>query len=193
MISVGASFFDFFKKIKFHGTKTYLILSNIYTVYGREKHMQLITKEELADLIFENKESMYRLAYTIVENDADAQDAVGDAIVKAFGNIQRLRKKTSAKSWLMQILVNSAHDIVRKRSKWKIVEKQLDDTAVTEAFESDEMLPIVMELKEEFREIIILYYYEEFSVGEISRMLKIPTGTVKSRLARGRDKLSTIL
>lgn len=151
--------------------------------------MQLITKEELADLIFENKESMYRLAYTIVENDADAQDA----IVKAFGNIQRLRKKTSAKSWLMQILVNSAHDIVRKRSKWKIVEKQLDDTAVTEAFESDEMLPIVMELKEEFREIIILYYYEEFSVGEISRMLKIPTGTVKSRLARGRDKLSTIL
>lgn len=134
--------------------------------------MQLITKEELADLIFENKESMYRLAYTIVENDADAQDAVGDAIVKAFGNIQRLRKKTSAKSWLMQILVNSAHDIVRKRSKWKIVEKQLDDTAVTEAFESDEMLPIVMELKEEFREIIILYYYEEFSVGEISRMLK---------------------
>lgn len=193
MISVGASFFDFFKKIKFHGTKTYLILSNIYTVYGREKHMQLITKEELADLIFENKESMYRLAYMIVENDADAQDAVGDAIVKAFGNIQRLRKKTSAKSWLMQILVNSAHDIVRKRSKWKIVEKQLDDTAVTEAFESDEMLPIVMELKEEFREIIILYYYEEFSVGEISRMLKIPTGTVKSRLARGRDKLSTIL
>ena len=66
-------------------------------------------------------------------------------------------------------------------------------TAVTEAFESDEMLPIVMELKEEFREIIILYYYEEFSVGEISRMLKIPIGTVKSRLARGRDKLSTIL
>ena len=41
--------------------------------------MQLITKEELADLIFENKESMYRLAYTIVENDADAQDAVGDS------------------------------------------------------------------------------------------------------------------
>lgn len=155
--------------------------------------MQLITKEELAELIFENKEGMYRLAYTIVENDADAQDAVGDAIVKAFGNIQRLRKKTSAKSWLMQILVNSAHDIVRKRSKWKIVEKQLEDTAVTEAFESDEMLPIVMELKEEFREIIILYYYEEFSVGEISRMLKIPIGTVKSRLARGRDKLSTIL
>lgn len=79
--------------------------------------MQLITKEELADLIFENKESMYRLAYTIVENDADAQDAVGDAIVKAFGNIQRLRKKTSAKSWLMQILVNSAHDIVRKKKQ----------------------------------------------------------------------------
>ena len=67
--------------------------------------MQLITKEELAELIFENKEGMYRLAYTIVENDADAQDAV----------------------------------------------------------------------------------------GEISKMLKIPTGTVKSRLARGRDKLSTIL
>ncbi len=59
--------------------------------------MQIITKGELAELIFENKEGMYRLAYTIVENDADAQDAVGDAIVKAFVNIQRLRKNTSTK------------------------------------------------------------------------------------------------
>lgn len=155
--------------------------------------MQIMTKEELANLIFENKEGMYRLAYTIAENDADAQDAVGDAIVKAFANIQRLRSKTSAKSWLMQILVNSARDIVHNRNKWKITEKSLEDTGISAPFESDELLPIVMEMKEEFREVIILYYYEQFSVNDISKMLKIPSGTVKSRLARGREKLSSII
>ena len=83
---------------------------------------------------------------------------------------------------LMQILVNSAHDIVRKRSKWKIVEKQLEDTAVTEAFESDEMLPIVMELKEEFREVIIYIIMKSFLSGNFKnvknsyRNSKIQTG-----------------
>ena len=69
--------------------------------------MQEITAEELAELIINCKAGMYRLAYSIVGNDADAQDAVGDTIVRAYENMRKLRKKESAKSWLMQILVNS--------------------------------------------------------------------------------------
>lgn len=59
--------------------------------------MQLITKEELADLIFENKESMYRLAYTIVENDADAQDAVGGCDSKGFRKYSEAQKENKCK------------------------------------------------------------------------------------------------
>ena len=50
-----------------------------------------------------------------------------------------------------------------------------------------------MELDEEFREVVVLYYYEQFSVREIGKMLRVPEGTVKSRLARAREKLLRII
>lgn len=154
--------------------------------------MQKITSEELARVIMENMSGMYRLAFSIVGNDADAQDAVGDTVVKAYEKIHTLRKKESVQSWLMQILVNNSRNIVKKR-KWKLLENEMEDLEDSGAFKSDEMWPLVMELPEEFRIVVALYYYQEFSVKEIGKMLKISEGTVKSRLSRGREKLSKLL
>ena len=155
--------------------------------------MQILTAEELAELIISCKAGMYRVAYSIAGNDADAQDAVGDTIVRAFENLHKLRKKESAKSWLMQILVNSSKNIVKKKSKWTLLDNEMEELEDHHAFQSDLMWPLVMELSEEFRMVVALYYYEQFSVHEISRLLKISEGTVKSRLSRGREKLSKLL
>lgn len=155
--------------------------------------MQKITLEELTQVILDYKEGMFRLAFSIVENDADAQDAVGDTIVKAYENIHKLRKKESVRSWLMQILVNSSKDIVKKKSKWKLLENEMEELEDSNAFKSDQMWFLVMELPVEFRIVVALYYYEQFSVREISELLGISEGTVKSRLARGREKLSKLL
>lgn len=155
--------------------------------------MQILTAEELAELIISCKAGMYRVAYSIVGNDADAQDAVGDTIVRAYENLHKLRKKESAKSWLMQILVNSSKNIVKKKSKWTLLDNEMEELEDHHAFQSDLMWPLVMELSEEFRMVVALYYYEQFSVHEISRLLKISEGTVKSRLSRGREKLSKLL
>lgn len=155
--------------------------------------MQEITAEELAELIINCKAGMYRLAYSIVGNDADAQDAVGDTIVRAYENMRKLRKKESAKSWLMQILVNSSKNIIKKKGKWKLLYNEMEELEDSRVFESDLMWPLVMELSEEFRVVVALYYYEQFSVHEISALLKISEGTVKSRLSRGREKLSKLL
>ena len=75
--------------------------------------MQKISPEELTEIIMQNKEAMYRLAYSVTGNDADAQDAVGDAIVKAFEHLHQIKKKDSAKAWLMQIVVNSSKNIIK--------------------------------------------------------------------------------
>lgn len=155
--------------------------------------MQILTAEELAELIISCKAGMYRVAYSIAGNDADAQDAVGDTIVRAYENLHKLRKKESAKSWLMQILVNSSKNIVKKKSKWTLLDNEMEELEDHHAFQSDLMWPLVMELSEEFRMVVALYYYEQFSVHEISRLLKISEGTVKSRLSRGREKLSKLL
>lgn len=154
--------------------------------------MQRITQEELSALIMDNKDGMYRLAFSILRNDADAQDAVSEAIVLAFEKCHQLRKTSSAKSWLMQILVNSSKKIAVQSNKYVLLENEIQYEQVEE-FKDDDMWETVMELDEEFREVVVLYYYEQFSVREIGKMLKVPEGTVKSRLARAREKLLRII
>lgn len=154
--------------------------------------MQRITQEELSALIMDNKDGMYRLAFSILRNDADAQDAVSEAIVLAFEKCHQLRKTSSAKSWLMQILVNSSKKIALQSNKYVLLENEIQYEQAEE-FKDDDMWETVMELDEEFREVVVLYYYEQFSVREIGKMLKVPEGTVKSRLARAREKLLRII
>lgn len=154
--------------------------------------MQRITQEELSALIMDNKDGMYRLAFSILRNDADAQDAVSEAIVLAFEKCHQLRKTSSAKSWLMQILVNSSKKIALQSNKYVLLENEIQYEQAEE-FKDDDMWETVMELDEEFREVVVLYYYEQFSVREIGKMLRVPEGTVKSRLARAREKLLRII
>ena len=154
--------------------------------------MQRITQEELSALIMDNKAGMYRLAFSILRNDADAQDAVSEAIVLAFEKCHQLRKTSSAKSWLMQILVNSSKKIAVQSNKYVLLENEIQYEQAEE-FKDDDMWETVMELDEEFREVVVLYYYEQFSVREIGKMLRVPEGTVKSRLARAREKLLRII
>lgn len=154
--------------------------------------MQRITQEELSALIMDNKDGMYRLAFSILRNDADAQDAVSEAIVLAFEKSHQLRKTSSAKSWLMQILVNSSKKIALQSNKYVLLENEIQYEQAEE-FKDDDMWETVMELDEEFREVVVLYYYEQFSVREIGKMLRVPEGTVKSRLARAREKLLRII
>lgn len=154
--------------------------------------MKRITQEELSALIMDNKDGMYRLAFSILRNDADAQDAVSEAIVLAFEKCHQLRKTSSAKSWLMQILVNSSKKIAVQSNKYVLLENEIQYEQAEE-FKDDDMWETVMELDEEFREVVVLYYYEQFSVREIGKMLRVPEGTVKSRLARAREKLLRII
>lgn len=154
--------------------------------------MERITQEELSDLIMDNRDNMYRLAFSILRNDADAQDAVSEAIVLAFEKSHQLRKISSAKSWLMQILVNSSKKIAVQSNKYVLSENELWYEK-TEEFKDDDMWETVMELDEEFRKVVVLYYYEQFSVNEIAKILKISSGTVKSRLSRARARLLCII
>ena len=101
--------------------------------------MKRITQEELSDLIMDNKDSMYRLAFSIVRNDADAQDAVSEAIVHAFDKMYQIRKISSAKSWLMKILVNASKRIVSQSHKFVLTENENQYEQI-QPFESDEQI-----------------------------------------------------
>jgi RNA polymerase sigma-70 factor (ECF subfamily) len=147
---------------------------------------------ELAERIRQYQREMYRLSFVILKNETDAQDAVSETIVKAFESKDKLKDKDKLKQWLMKILVNVSKTMIKNRQRLVLLEdtEQLD-SAVTDS--PDELLEIVMQLEEEFRTVVVLYYYQCFSTKEISWMMKVPEGTVKSRLARAREKLKVLV
>ena len=148
--------------------------------------MSVINKEELSKLILENQKEMYVLAYSILQNQADAQDAVSECIVRAFENRTSLRKRTSARSWLMKILINVSRSAITKRQKVVLF---ADPEQLTEV-PQDHLWSAILELSENVRVIMVLYYYDGLSVREISAMLNIPEGTTKTRLSAGRKQLA---
>lgn len=154
--------------------------------------MNKITKDEFAALVLENKTEMYRLAFGILKNEADAEDAVSDAIVKAYEHLGSLRDSSKFKSWIMSIVANEAKTTLKKKKKVELWdEKDIAETATDN--ENIGVWEIVLNMDEEFRKVVILYYYSGFSIKEISKILHLPQGTVKSRLKRARNKLKALL
>lgn len=95
------------------------------------------------------------------------------------------------KFWLMKILVNNARMLLRKNKRFIFVDEIDPYVSVYEQDISD-VWEMVLSLDSELKTIVIMYYYQGFHVNEIAKILKIPVGTVKSRLSRARKKLRTL-
>lgn len=148
--------------------------------------------EQFCANVAEYKINMFRLAKSILRNDADAEDAVSESILKAYTKLHTLKNKQSFKPWIMKILVNESYTISNRRKKMLY----LDEIEIAEEaapYEDKEIWGIVKDLEEEFRIVTILFYYEDLSMKEICKILGLPLGTVKSRLSRARSKLKKML
>lgn len=151
-----------------------------------------IQKEVFAELVRENKVPMYRLAYGILRNQMDAEDAVSEAVVKAFERLNSLRDPEKFKPWMMQIVANEARKLYGKKKRVDLVE----DASEMKLYHEDtknELWDIVVRLDEKSRAVVILFYYEQLSLKEIGGVLDISEGTVKSRLFRAKEKLRVLL
>lgn len=143
-----------------------------------------ITKEKFADLIREYKLPMYRLSYGILQNEMDAEDAVGEAVIKAYEHLDSLREIDKFRQWIMMITANEAKHIFRKRKS-----EDVSRYGMSQNDKHDELWDIILTLDEKYRSVIILFYYDQMKIKEISEILHITEGTVKSRMSRAKDIL----
>ena len=154
--------------------------------------MSAIDNETFAKLVKEYTPNLYRLALGILHNNDDAEDAVAESILKSYEKIHTLRNVDSFRAWIMRIVANEAKYIYAKNKRSTPIENveiympEFED-------EHHELWDIVMDIDVAYREVIILYFYEQLSIKEISKILHIPEGTVKSRLYRGKQQLKTYL
>lgn len=146
------------------------------------------------ETVSDNKTAMFRLAYSIVLNVEDAEDVVGETILKAFSHLEKLRNHKKMKAWIFQILVNESKSYLKKRSRVELVEDS--SLFIQKEGKKDtvsDLLELIYQLDDSFREVLILYYFEEFSVKEIAKILAMPEGTVKSKLSRARGELKQLM
>jgi RNA polymerase sigma-70 factor (ECF subfamily) len=134
------------------------------------------------------KTKLFRTAAGILGNEALALDAVSEAVFRAYKGIKRLREPKYAVTWFTRILINAANDIYR-RQKREFAAETLPGTAYHDDHSDMRFFELIEALPPGLREIISLKYYSEFTLAEISLTLKIPEGTVKSRLNRALTQL----
>lgn len=156
-------------------------------------NFKTLSKESFTELIQENKVSLYRLSKSILKSEADVQDAISETIIKAYTNIHKLKLIDSFKPWIMKILVNECYGIIKRHKKVELTD---DFTAYEGSYEDkteDSLMFYVNQLEDEFKSVIILFYYDDIGIKDISKVLNISEGTVKSRLSRAKAKLKVMM
>jgi len=139
--------------------------------------------------VLKNETTMYRVAKSILPNDADCEDAVSEALLKGYAKLYMLREESFFKTWLIRILINECYKI-RREKKVAVDLQSCEEILPVYDAEYDPMLhEAIMNLPSKMRMVIVLYYIEGYAVNEIKSILHIPSGTVKSRLSRGRQLL----
>jgi RNA polymerase sigma-70 factor, ECF subfamily len=150
-------------------------------------------------LIGSVRQKLYRTAYSYVRNEQDALDVYQETIYTAYISLKTLKKPESFSSWITKILVFKAIDFIRKESRHFSTDDE-EMFAKLIAPENGDIILHSMDLSEAFKlldpnvkTIILLRYYHDMSVKEISAIMKFPEGTVKSHLNRAKKKLRPIL
>ena len=137
---------------------------------------------------------VFSAAFSICRNREDADDTVQDTFLKYYTENEEYIDENHLKAWLIRVSINRAKDLSgafwrRNRVSWEAYMDELD----FQEPEDRSLFEAVMRLPGKYRIVIHLYYYEEYSIGDISSNLHRSQGTVKSQLSRGRKLLKTML
>lgn len=159
----------------------------------------LCRRREFRANLNEQRQRMYRVAYSWCQDSALAEDLVQEALTKAYKNLHQLRELKALNRWMFDIMTNCWRDHLRRRKPAEDIDeiKEEDLPCHTHSSEQDEISTIVRravwKLPEKHKEVLALVDLAGFSYSEVADILDIPVGTVTSRLARGRDMLRTKL
>ena len=146
-------------------------------------------KQEFMDAVRDAETTMYHVAMSILKNYADCADAVQEALMIAFEKLHTLKVDAYFKTWIIRILIRECYRIQKKRKNLVPYEEYMQDRKLWEEDRYTDLYLAIMELPQELRVLVTLYYLDGFSVREVSDILQMKEVTVKSRLSRAREQL----
>ena len=153
----------------------------------------MISTDAFAQEIRELTDTAFAVSYLILGNRADCEDAMSEAILRAYEGRDKLKRWDSFRAWFLRILRNEAYTLLRKRRRLTPVE-ELPEEAAPEG-DSACRLDLRSALRQlpENQRISLLLQQEGYDLGEIAEITDAPVGTVKSRISRAKKALRAIL
>lgn len=154
-------------------------------------------KDEFLRLVLDSEPTLFHVSFSILHDEQDCADAVQEAILKAYENRHKLKEIKYFKTWMVRIVINECHGILRRKKRFQAYDDAATkDNAYLSHYVKEEYIDLyqaIDRLSQEVKICVILYYMEDYAVAEIANVLKIPIGTVKSRLSHARKELKGLL
>ena len=140
------------------------------------------------------RDRLFAAAFQVCGNAADAEDAAQEALLRYHISEKQFESEQHIRAWLLRVAINCAKNLSRSFFRRNTVPLETYmETLEFDSGESREIFREVMSLPEKYRLVIHLYYYEDYSVAEIGRILALTESNVKVRLSRGRQLLKKAL
>ncbi|MFF2014688.1 sigma-70 family RNA polymerase sigma factor [Paenibacillus sp. NPDC058177] len=152
-------------------------------------------RPDMKRIITEYGTSLLRMCFLYLKDIRLAEDAVQDTLIKVYNSYSQFKGNSSEKTWIMSIAINVCKNYLR--SFWW---RRIDGSAILEnipskeyEIEDTELIVQIMKLSHKYKEVILLYYYQDMKIKEIAEILKAPESTIAVRLKRAREILKTRL
>ena len=151
-------------------------------------------RQSVQELMEKYRHNLYAVAFNICKSPDDADDVVQETFIQYYITKKDFDDEQHIRAWLIRVAINKAKNVTN--TFWRKNKVSLEEYMETLAFESTEssdLFESVLKLPEKYRIAIHLYYFEDYSTGEIADILKISLSNVKARLSRGRMLLKEVL
>lgn len=144
-------------------------------------------EDQFSQRVLLARDKLFRIAYTLLHDEHDCADALQEALLRAWKGVNRLREEQYFDTWLVRILINECKRLLASRHRQFVAAPSSlppEDPGLHDALKA---------LDEKYRLPVVLHYLEGYSLEEIAWMLRVPMGTVKSRMHTGRTQLKELL
>jgi len=168
-------------------------------LYEPPSSIHNLEPEATVEWIMDNYgEDLKRFIFTYVRNKSHTDDLFQEILIIIYKRIDSFQERSSLKTWLYRITANKCKDYLRSPLNrlmiWKDQIQEGEDHFTPEQYslmneQKKEIIQAIMHLPIKYREVLILQYYKEYSVQEMSELLKINASTIKTRVMRAKEKL----
>jgi RNA polymerase sigma-70 factor (ECF subfamily) len=147
--------------------------------------------EDFEVFVTKHENKLYRTALAITGNVSDAEDVVQEAFLRAYEKASEFESEEHEKAWLIRVTVNLCNSCLR--SPWRKRTEPLLDSYPAMDLKQHELLERILALPPKYRTVIHLFYYEGYSIKDISGLTGQKEATIRSHLTRARQKLKSVL